>query len=302
MHTDTQNKDSTSAAPLGPARVSRVRRPEGGYRHAARSLLHPVEMALIPRLPLPDAIRQQPGPPAVVLCVTRRKHSDVVLALHRQAQDAGARCYFWALDEPIDGLADMTVGTGPGPRTELLNRLAAAATVNDDDYVVIADDDVEFAVGDLAGLLRICDLGQLVLAQPTHLKASVTAYPFNHGRTLAVARVAPIVESGPLVVVGPAFRDRVLPVPDGYGMGWGLGLLWSSKQLAGERFGIVDAVRVRHRGIIGADYTDMIATETKRLHGLLDERGLSSVRDLQRSLAVWRRWQPRPPWLTVGTE
>jgi hypothetical protein len=273
-----------------------MRRPTAGYKQAVRSLLSPLERAVVSRLPLPAIVASTPVPPAVVLCVARSRRASLVRGLDQQAHDAGARFLVWALDEPIEGLAGVTVGQGPGTRTELLNRLYAAADVGAEMYVVLVDDDVELVVSDLATLLRICAVAGFAMAQPAHVRASIAAFDFVLGRAASVARAATVIECGPLVVVSPSFRERVLPMPDDFGMGWGLELLWHQARRDDERFGLVDAVRQRHHGQIAVDYPHPVAIERDRFVTLRDAAGLTTLPNLHRVLATWTRRQPGPPW------
>jgi hypothetical protein len=270
--------------------------PRAGVRHAVLSLLHPLEIAVVSRLALPASVSRAPVPASVLLAVTRHRNSALVAALCQQVRLAGGRCLLWALDDPVKGLESVTVGQGPGTRTELLNRLAAAAGLAPDEYVVLADDDVELVVGDLATLLRVCQVARFAIAQPAHSLSSIAAFRFVAGQARLVARATTVVECGPLVVVSPEFRDRVLPMPDDFGMGWGLELLWHQARRDDERFGLVDAVRQRHHGAIAADYPHSVEVERDRFIALRDAAGLANLPDLFRVLATWRRRQPHPPW------
>jgi hypothetical protein len=273
-----------------------MRWPPVGLRHAVLSSLHPLETAVVSRLALPTSVSSAPVPASVLLAVTRRRNSALVAALCEQARLAGGRCLLWALDAPVKGLENVTVGQGPGTRTELLNRLAAAADLAPDEYVVLADDDVELVVGDLATLLRVCDIARFAIAQPAHTRSSIAAFRFVVGQTRLIARSTTVIECGPLVVVSPEFRDRVLPMPDDFGMGWGLELVWHQARRDGERFGLVDAVRQRHHGAIAVDYPHPVEVERDRFIALRDAAGLANLPDLYQVLATWSRRQPHPPW------
>jgi hypothetical protein len=279
-----------------------MKKPQAGYRHLARSWLRPLEMAVIPRLPLATAITDHPVPPAAMLCITRTKNAARVRALHEQARAAGAQCYLWALDEPISGLEHVTVGHGPGPKTDLINRIFDAAILAPDAYAVITDDDIEFAIGDLATLLRICDRGQFAVAQPAQVRGSLISFRFVLGRTPAVARSIKLVECGPLVVVSPGFRDRILPMPEAAGMGWGMEYQWLAARRPTERFGVIDAVRLRHHGLVGADYRQPVAAEEARARAIREGYGITGTfAEVQETFQTWFRRRATPPWPTELT-
>jgi hypothetical protein len=109
-------------------------------------------------------------------------------------------------------------------------------------------------------------------------------------RLASNARLTRFVEIGPMVVIAPAIRDRVFPLDEGLGMGWGLEFRWAL--LSDERFrlGVLDCVVMVHDGPIGATYDgdDQLVAE------LADEAGGYSA--VTRTLAYWRPWQRRPPW------
>ena len=117
-------------------------------------------------------------------------------------------------------------------------------------------------------------------------------------RRLSVARRTSFVEIGPLFVVGPRWRDRIVPFPEERGMGWGLELEWHELHREGCELGIVDAVRVRHLGERGEGYD--FRTDVHRVHAELEERGFDSWQDVQRTLATWRPWQRSPGWMPSG--
>ena len=102
------------------------------------------------------------------------------------------------------------------------------------------------------------------------------------------------MEIGPLFVIGPRWRDRVLPFPEERGMGWGLELAWLDLFREGCELGIVDAVRVRHEGSRGEEYDDV--DEIDRVHARLESLGYRGWSDVQVTLGTWRPWQRAPSW------
>jgi hypothetical protein len=109
------------------------------------------------------------------------------------------------------------------------------------------------------------------------------------------ARNTTFVESGPLVAVGPRWRDRVLPLPNELGMGWGVEFDWFDLMASGCRLGIVDSTVVEHLGTVADEYD---TTELhRRLRAELAARGAEDFRPFERTLDAWRPWQRHPGWV-----
>jgi hypothetical protein len=162
-------------------------------------------------------------------------------------------------------------------------------------HVVVADDDAVFVRGSLASFLETMAAAQLDLAQPGHVLRSNISHRITWRRPLSRARLTTFVEIGPLFAVDPAWRDRIMPFPSGIGMGWGLELDWMDLRADGCRLGIVDATPIRHLSPFAAAYAP--DEEIAKLTRLLEERGAPDWRGLRRTVATWRPWRRRPPWL-----
>lgn len=169
---------------------------------------------------------------ATVYCVYRHRHSGLVRSLTAPALAAGWSVHLWALDRPADELAGHTRGDGPGWKLDLLNGLMAAHPPAEGS-VVLSDDDVELPYGDVVALERTCRTADLDLAMPAHARDSNASYPFTLARRYRRVRLTSYVESGPMLVVGPAGRDRFLPLPAGLEMGWGVELAWTAEVARG---------------------------------------------------------------------
>ena len=238
--------------------------------------------------------------PAVSLVgVYRRQNASFVAPLVSSAVGRGWKVAWWALDEPVDQLAHVTVGVGHGSRLALLNETLERARATGS-WVVVSDDDLVFTRGGLVQLVDLCRTARLDLAQPARsddnsLYPYNVAHPITMARRLSRARTTTFVEIGPLFVVGPRWQEEILPFPAERGMGWGLELDWFELHRRGCRLGIVDAVHVAHVGQPGGNYD--FAGEADRVHRELAERGFDGWRDVQRTLAVWRPWRRTPPWL-----
>lgn len=238
-------------------------------------------------VPLPAATRPTS---AALVCVYRASNADLVHGLLAELP-RGTAVRLWALDEVAEGLEDLTIGTGPGGRLPLLNQLIDAVP-GDPDCLIVSDDDVHFAIGSMARLLHAgASLGFDVF-QPAHTRVSVHAFPFVRRRFHLFARQTGFVEQGPVVVLSRAARAALLPLPDELGMGWGLEARWAA---AGRRlrFGVVDAVGIRHVSKLGHTYDT--GPQIVQLRRELRAMGLENIRQLQtvhRSIgpvAAWRQ-------------
>jgi hypothetical protein len=227
-----------------------------------------------------------------IVGIYREANAATVERLLEPALAAGWSTAWWALDRVATPLAPVTVGEGPGEKLPLLNRvLELHGPVAGP--LLLSDDDIGFERGDLGQLVELTEQAGLALAQPAHAEGSEVSHGITRARPRSRVRLTTFVESGPLVVVAPACVSRVTPLPDTRGMGWGLELDWID---LGCRLGIVDAVRIRHLGKVSATYDDTALRA--RMREELAARGLDGWAPLQRTLAVWRPWQRRPPWST----
>jgi hypothetical protein len=253
-------------------------------------LVHAVDPT---RLRLREFDRGSPRDAGLV-CVYRKENSRIVVELVNQALALEMAVALWALDSPIASLAERTVGSGPGSRLQLLNRLCNSLPASASGQLVVCDDDIRFERGGLRGLLSLttaCDFG---LAQPAHAPRSYVNQAITRARPLTLARVTTYVESGPVVVISPEWRSRVVPFPEELGMGWGVDLVWSDLQKVGCRLGIVDGVSLRHLAPAARGYD--VGPEAERLRAMMKTRGIESLHAFQRTLGAWRVWQKEPPW------
>ena len=233
--------------------------------------------------------------------VYRRRNAPYVAALVGVALAQRWPTAWWALDAVEPELADVTVGAGPGMRLALLNELTQH--VPHEGYVVVSDDDVVFTRESIPALVALCEQAQLDLAQPARSDDNArfefnVAHAITRARRLSRVRLTTFVETGPLIVVGPRWRDRILPFPEERGMGWGVELDWHELWKGGCLLGIVDDVRVMHAGEPGSDYD--AGLEATRIHEELTRRRYEGWKHVQRTVGVWRPWMKTPPWLQNG--
>ena len=175
-------------------------------------------------------------------------------------------------------LANVTVGRG-GMRFSLLNELAKH--VADRGYLVVSDDDAVFTRGSLPALVALCERGASGSRPACALRrnsrfAFNVAHAITRARRLYRIRLTTFVETGPLVVVGPRWRDRNSSPPRSTRHGLGRAALTGTS--SGRRcvLGIVDAVRVAHLGEQGSEYDageaaarvhEELAQRVRRLEG-----------------------------------
>jgi hypothetical protein len=233
----------------------------------------------------------------LLLSVYRARNARVVGRLASSCVRGGGTVRLWALDRTVPALSGWTVGSGPGGRLDLLNALLASAPVDEDAYVVVADDDAAFALpGGYARFLRLVRRAAFDLAQPAHTRHfSNPSHPVTLRAPRSLARLTSFVEIGPVFAVGPAWRRSVLPFPEGLGMGWGLEADWYGLHRRGARLGIVDASPVRHLGAVGTAYPQ--GAEREQMAARLAANGLGGLHEIQRTLGIWRPWQRTPPWV-----
>jgi hypothetical protein len=135
----------------------------------------------------------------------------------------------------------------PTPKFQMLNRLLVNKEVNDLEYILFIDDDIELPknfLDDYLGYIRQYDLA---LAQPARTLDSFIDHPFVGQMPGLTARRTRFVEIGPLFSIRKDLFDPLLPFDETSPMGWGYDLVWpvlvEQKKL---RMGIVDATPVTH--------------------------------------------------------
>lgn len=246
--------------------------------------------AVLPRSSLPAVDR--PLASVSLVGVYRAANAEYVSAVSAPVLERGWTVAWWALDQAVPDLAAVTVGSGPGARLALVNEVVRRSQ-SSSGWLVVSDDDVVFDRGDAVTLVALCERAELDLAQPARTETELD-HRITAARRLSRVRRTSFVEIGPLFVVGPRWRDRIVPFPEERGMGWGLELDWHQLHRQGCRLGIVDAVRVRHEGERGEGYD--YRADAHRVHAELEERGFGGWSDVQQTLATWRPWQHAPAW------
>lgn len=196
----------------------------------------------------------------------------------------------------VHDLTKTTVRSGPGLRTELLQKLIDSSFISSSEWIVLFDNDCTFSLPSRTKFLHIAQCAELDVAGATmdvHQPRS-----FNHTvvRPFSMARQVKLVEIGPIVALSPNAQARILPFPDDAGLGSVLDVLWST---LGHRKGCVDAPPIRHHSEVGFSYET--GSEPARMDPLLEAAGVESVFDLVRTLDQWRKWRARPKWTKPST-
>jgi hypothetical protein len=139
----------------------------------------------------------------------------------------------------------------------LVNRLLAG--VDDFDWVLVCDDDIELPEGFADALIAVAEHADFALCQPARTHDSYIDHPFVARLSGLLARQTRFVEIGPVVCMRRDAARLLMPFPERHGMGWGLDFVWPVLiENAGLRMGIIDAVPVAHRmrkPVTGYDYT-----------------------------------------------
>jgi hypothetical protein len=228
-----------------------------------------------------------------VVGVYRCRNAGRVNALIGPALSRGWRTAWWALDSSHPLLSASTIGEGPGEKPALVNETLRRSGISAD-WTVVADDDIRFCNGDVVRLVDLCERGQFDLAQAALAPHTHASHPITIAQHRVRARTTTFVESGPLYVVGPRFRDVVLPLSERWGMGWGIEFDWIDLLEQGCRLGVVDSMVIEHLGKVAAEYDSR--EMRRRIGDELVARGATDWPTMQQTLDIWRPWQRRPPW------
>ncbi len=244
---------------------------------------------------LPD-VSPNPTRPASIYCVYRTRNATslrssldglpprVTVNLHRlEDESLGA-----------DVLSDVAISFGAGWRMPLLQRLIDQKPPAEAADIVIVDDDVRIASGDLARFIGLAQAASLDVAQPAHAPGSIFTWRVTRQLPFSIVRLSRFVEVGPVVLFSPAAQGRFLPFPGAARMGWGLDVQWATSR-SGLRFGVVDAVPMVHLAPVAVDYS--MPQEEEQLDAARIAGGIGSLPELDVSLGpVWRSFQKEPPW------
>lgn len=182
-----------------------------------------------------------------------------------------------------------TIGPGQRGKFENLNALLAEHPVEDHDWLIVFDDDIELPRGFLDRFLFLAERFELDLAQPAHRRASHAAWRVTRRQPRSVVRETRFVEIGPLTAFASRTFATLLPFPP-LRMGWGLDAHWAAiAKQRGWRCGVVDALPINHRAAPAGDGYSRQQTIAEA-KAFLAERPYLPANEAQRTLAVHRRW------------
>ena len=184
---------------------------------------------------------------------------------------ADADVCLWSLDNIPESLRKVTLGSGPGSKFALLDKLIPQ--IPDDTHLVVIDDDVEIVQGSLAETLKLLDKHRVALAQPTHSRESHCTFKPLYSVPFLAWRETNFVEIGPIFIISGNFREYCLPFGIDVGMGWGLEEFWHAEaKKRGFKLAAIDRLRMTHLVPVGLNY-DKIAARRKG-DAMLKGRGI----------------------------
>lgn len=134
------------------------------------------------------------------------------------------------------------------PKFSVINRLLAQCSLENIDYLLITDDDIELPAGFLDQYLRLVKQYDFAVAQPARTHDSYIDHFFVERLDGIIARQTMFVEIGPFVSIRKDAIPLLTPFDLTSPMGWGYDFVWPVLLTkAGIKLGIVDATPVRHR-------------------------------------------------------
>jgi hypothetical protein len=133
------------------------------------------------------------------------------------------------------------------PKFTLLNQELSKACVDDFEFILVSDDDIELPPSFLDSYLRLVERHDFALAQPARAHGSYVDHPFVEQLDGIRARRTNYVEIGPLLSMRQDAARLMLPFDTSSPMGWGYDFVWPRLLgAAGLKLGIVDATPVEH--------------------------------------------------------
>jgi hypothetical protein len=212
----------------------------------------------------------------------------LALGVERPEHRALAAAIRAELERSRHDVALHTCAPAGAGKFENLNRLLTAHPVEDHDWLLVIDDDVELPRGFLDRMLLLCERFALDLAQPAHRHNSHAAWRVTRRRAGSVVRETEFVEIGPVTAFARSTFSTLLPFPS-LRMGWGLDLHWAAlARERGWRCGVLDALAIGHRAAPAAGaYSREAAIAEARV--FLAEHEYVSAREAQRTVTTHRR-------------
>ncbi|MEI8147700.1 MAG: glycosyltransferase family A protein [Actinomycetes bacterium] len=188
-----------------------------------------------------------------------------------------------------------------GDKFSILNRLIGRCDLEQYDYLVVIDDDIEFSAGWLDGLLNLQSACELDFCQPARTATSEVSHAFTLQIPGIQARETEFVEIGPVFVMSKKAFGALLPFDEAFPMGWGMESEWRSVcGREGLRMGIIDAYPIEHSFRPTLAYYDRHTT-VDQMTKTLESKSFSEVFDGQRVVATYSHdtWQRH--WLVESS-
>lgn len=131
---------------------------------------------------------------------------------------------------------------------------AAPAPLATYDWLIIVDDDVDFAPGFLDDFVAAAEAAGLAIAQPAHKFDSYANYRLTHRRWGALVRQTRFVEIGPLTALRADTFSQLVPFPTSRWC-YGIDVYWAAlAQAEGWKIGVVDGAPIRHLRPVATAY------------------------------------------------
>lgn len=155
-----------------------------------------------------------------------------------------------------------TAVTPMRPRGKMANINAAIAPfdLGRFDWLLVVDDDIDFAPGLLDLLLAETAHRGFRLAMPAHRQLSEASYLVTRRHWGCASRRTGYVEIGPVTLFHHSTFGELIPFPE-LRWAWGIDVVWAN--IAVRRnwpIGIVDVAAVRHLRPVGGSYASSEAT------------------------------------------
>jgi len=131
---------------------------------------------------------------------------------------------------------------------------AAPSPLPSYDWLIIVDDDVDFAPSFLDDFIAAAEAADLAIAQPAHKFDSYANYRLTHRRWGALVRQTRFVEIGPLTALRRNTFGDLIPFPPSRWC-YGIDVYWAAiAQARGWKMGVVDGAPIRHLRPVATAY------------------------------------------------
>jgi len=198
-------------------------------------------------------------------------------------------------DEFLDRYTEFKVVQGD--KFSVLNRLIAPCDLEEYDYLLVIDDDIDLPPGWLDDFLTLASDCEFDICQPARSSNSDVGHAFTLTIPGIQARETEFVEVGPVVAVRRRAFASLVPFDETFPMGWGMESAW--RAICGRdglRMGIIDACPIEHTFRTTLAHYDRHST-VETMDNILRERSLGGVLDGHKVVATYSEgaWQRHWP-------